>query len=59
MTNCGICGKGMDLWACGQTFGIYTQDIDENEKHRRERMHLCQSCNLKIRIFITSLKLEA
>ena len=58
MTNCGICKNGIDIGACGQTLGIYTQDIDENEKHRKERIYLCQSCNLKVRIFITGLKID-
>jgi len=58
MTNCGICKKGIDLGACSQTYGIYTQDIDENEKHRKERIHLCESCNRKVNMFILRLKIE-
>jgi len=59
MVKCGICDIQMDLGACSQTFGIYTQDIDENEKHRKERIHLCESCNRKVKIFVLGLQIEA
>ncbi len=58
MVNCGICGKRIDLGACQQTFGIYTQDIDENEKHRKERVHFCEVCNRKVKYFVQNLIYE-